>query len=233
MPFWEERWLAPYAAGVARAGAEVQAFGVRGARPPAAVVAASDGVLLIGGGDVAPGRFGAADPHGRCRNVVPERDDYELELLDLALARDLPVLCICRGHQVLAVARGGALHLDLPTERPGALAHSCPQEALDAHEVRLAAGSRLAGLLGARTIAVNSRHHQAVREDRAGAGLVVTARAPDGVIEGLESAAHRFVVGVQWHPEDFVERGGRFAPLFAALVEHAAGANPTDPRSPA
>jgi putative glutamine amidotransferase len=233
LPFWEERWVAPYAAGAARAGATVVAFPVRGARPPAAVVAECQGLLLIGGGDVAPARFGATDPRGLSCHVEPERDDYELELLDRALARDLPVLAICRGHQVLAIARGGALHVDIPTELPGALAHSCPKEMLDAHEVRLVPGSRLAALLGATSIAVNSRHHQAVRDDRVGEGLVVTGRAPDGVIEGLESPAHRFVVGVQWHPEDFVDRGGRFAPLFAAFVGHAAGATTSATRSPA
>jgi putative glutamine amidotransferase len=224
VPFWEERWVAPYAAGAARAGAAVTAFGIRGARPPARVVADSQGILLIGGGDVAPERFGADDPHGLSDHVEPERDAYELELLERALARDLPVLAICRGHQVLAVARGGALHVDIPTELPGALAHSCPKEALDAHPVTLAAGSRLAEILGADAVAVNSRHHQAVRADRVGQGLVVTARAPDGVIEGLESSVHDFVVGVQWHPEDFVGAGDRFAPLFAAFVARAAGA---------
>jgi putative glutamine amidotransferase len=232
LPFWEERWVAPYAAGAAQGGADVVAFPVRGARPPAAVVAACQGVLLIGGGDVAPEHFGAADPHGLCDHVVPERDAYELELVDLALARDLPVLAICRGHQVLAVARGGGLHLDIPTELPGALPHSCPREALDAHQVSLAAGSRLAAILGTGAVAVNSRHHQAVRADRVGQGLVVTARSSDGVIEGLESAAHGFVVGVQWHPEDFVGVGDRFAPLFAAFVDCAAGgAIMTDLRS--
>jgi putative glutamine amidotransferase len=223
LPFWEERWVAPYAAGAAQAGAAVAAFPIRGARPPAAVVAACHGVLLIGGGDVAPERFGADDPRGLSAHVVPERDAYELELLELALHRDLPVLAICRGHQVLAVARGGALHVDIPTELPGAVPHSCPQEALDAHEVRLVAGSRLAAILGAPAIAVNSRHHQAVRDDRVGDGLRVTARAPDGVIEALESTAHGFVIGVQWHPEDFVGAGDRFAPLFAAFVARPAG----------
>jgi putative glutamine amidotransferase len=232
VPFWEERWVAPYAAGVAQVGADVAAFPVRGARPPAAVLATSQGVLLIGGGDVEPSRFDSDDPHGRCCNVVPERDAYELELLGLALHRDLPVLAICRGHQVLAVARGGALHLDIPSELPGALPHSCPKETLDAHEVTLAAGSRLAAILGTRPIRVNSRHHQAVRADRVGDGLVITARAPDGVIEGLESATHGFAVGVQWHPEDFVGAGDRYAPLFAAFVAHAAGRVPaTDLRS--
>ena len=223
MPFWEERWVGPYAAGVRQAGGTVRAFAIAGAPPPAAVLAASQGLVLIGGGDVAPERFGAEDPDALSCHVVPERDAYELELLDLALARDLPVLAICRGHQVLAVARGGALHVDIASELPGALPHSCPKEALDAHEVSIAAGSRLEAMLGTRVIAVNSRHHQAVRADRRGAGLVVTAVAPDGVIEALESTAHGFVVGVQWHPEDFVGGGDRFAPLFAAFVDQAAG----------
>jgi putative glutamine amidotransferase len=223
LPYWEERWIAPYAAGAARAGAAVLAFPIRGARAPAAVLAEAHGLLLIGGGDVEPARFGVEDPYGRCCHVEPERDAYELELLDLALARDVPVLAICRGIQVLAVARGGGLHLDIPSELPGALPHSCPKEALDAHHVSLTAGSRLEALLGTRATTVNSRHHQAVRADRVGQGLLVTALSPDGVIEGLESAAHAFVVGVQWHPEDFVGAGDRFAPLFAALVDRAAG----------
>ena len=184
------------------------------------------GLLLIGGGDVAPARYDADDPAGRCRHVEPRRDDFALAALALALARGLPTLGICRGHQMLAVACGGALVRDIPAEVPGSLAHACAKEDLDAHSVALAPDSRLAQIMGARELRVNSRHHQAVRPDRPGAGLRVAARAPDGVIEALESERLDFVVSVQWHPEDFVDRDERFAPLFRAFVAQAAGAPP-------
>jgi putative glutamine amidotransferase len=222
LPYWEERWLGPYAEALRREGAKVVAVGIRGAGPARAAVAGADGLLLIGGGDVDPARYGAGDPAGVCRHVEPLRDEYEIAAIAEAARRDLPVLGICRGQQVLAVACGGALVRDIPSELPGTLRHGCAQDELDAHPAAVAPGSRLAAILGATSLTVNSRHHQSVRPDRPGAGLRVTARAPDGVVEGLESARHRFVVSVQWHPEDYAGQDDRFARLFRAFVARAA-----------
>jgi putative glutamine amidotransferase len=177
------------------------------------------GLLLTGGADVDPARFGEAR-HQSVRSVIPERDAFELALVEEALRRDLPLLAICRGIQVLNVAAGGTLVQDIPSQVTGALNHSPGGKRWElAHDVELVPGSRLRTLLGgAARLDVNSRHHQAVRE--VGRELVVAARSSvDGVIEGLESRTRHFVVGVQWHPEDYVERDSRFAPLFVEWVK--------------
>ncbi len=180
------------------------------------------GLLLTGGSDVDPMRFGEAR-HPSVTNVIPERDAFELALAEEAWRRDLPVLAICRGQQVLNVVRRGTLFQDLPSQVQGVLEHRPGGERWDdAHDVELAPGLRLRALLGgAARLTVNSRHHQAV--NKVGEDLVVAARSPvDGVIEGLESRSRRFVIGVQWHPEDYVGRDKRFAPLFAAWVKACA-----------
>ena len=162
------------------------------------------GLVLTGGEDVAPAHYGAA-PHPALGRVTPARDETELALAAGARARGLPTLAICRGIQVLNVALGGTLVQDLPTERPSRVVHD-PGSERDArvHEVAVVAGSRLAAALGATSPRVNSFHHQAV--DRVAEGLVVTARAPDGIVEGVESSDDAWwAVGVQWHPEELVE----------------------------
>jgi putative glutamine amidotransferase len=138
----------------------------------------------------------------------------------MATAQDVPLLAICRGMQVLNVAAGGTLVQDLPSERPSATRHlvATPANAL-AHHVTVVAGSRLAQALGRDgEVGVNSRHHQALSS--IGEGLVVSATAPDGVIEAIERPAARFCVGVQWHPENFWQTS-EFAGLFEALVRSA------------
>ncbi len=176
-----------------------------------------DGLVLTGGADVGPGHYGA-DPHPTVVRVLPERDAFELALVREALSRDLPVLAICRGHQVLNVATGGTLVQDIPSELESTVDHDPEGERWHrAHEVRVLPGTRLRAILERDEVAVNSFHHQAVKE--LGQGLVVSARATDdGVVEGLERPENRFVVGVQWHPEAFWDRGGAFQPLFQALV---------------
>ncbi len=180
-----------------------------------------DGLILSGGGDVLPALFGEEDG-GLVQFVDERRDRAELALARWALAEGLPLLAICRGLQVLNVAGGGTLIQDIPTHVPEALSHSTvtgrPLAAV-AHTVEVAADSRLAALVGAGELGVNSSHHQAARA--VGAELVVTARAPDGVIEGLESPAHPFCVGVQWHPEAMVESQPVMRRLFEGLVEAA------------
>jgi putative glutamine amidotransferase len=157
-----------------------------------------DGLVLTGGGDVAPACYAAARA-AQTTEVDARRDAVELELARLARQRDLPVLAICRGIQLLNVALGGTLVQDLPTTdppRPGHMDLASWNGA--AHAVRLEPGTMLHHLLGPRVL-VNSLHHQAV--DRVAPGLRVAARAADGVIEAIEDPASRFTVGLQWHPE--------------------------------
>ena len=186
------------------------------------VLAKLDGLLLPGGGDIDPARWGGAT-HATVYGIDSARDDLEFAVVRWAVAQGKPLLGICRGIQVFNAALGGSLYADIASERPGALPHATasglPFDHL-AHQVRLAAGSRLAALFGPAEGPVNSWHHQAVRE--AAPGLRVTAWAEDGVIEGLELPEHPFALAVQWHPEMLPGRpeSGR---LFAGLVQAAAG----------
>lgn len=180
-----------------------------------------DGLILTGGSDVDPSLYGAT-PHPKLGRLFRARDEFELALCREALRRDLPTLAICRGHQVLNVATGGTLVQDLPSESSGGRVDHDPdvERATRIHDVRILAGSRLHRLLGKESVGVNSFHHQAVRD--LGQGFVATAWAPDGVVEGIEDPARRFVLGVQWHPESFWRDPEGFAPLFRALVSEAA-----------
>jgi len=180
-----------------------------------------DGLILSGGGDILPALFGEEDS-GLLWLVDERRDRAELALARWTLAEELPLLAICRGAQVLNVAAGGTLIQDIPTQIPAALSHSTvagrPLPAV-AHTVEVGAESQLAALVGGGELGVNSAHHQAVKD--VGDGLAVTARAPDGVIEGLEAPDHPFCVGVQWHPEVMVESHPVMSRLFEGLVEAA------------
>jgi putative glutamine amidotransferase len=188
---------------------------------PADVVASARGLLLAGGGDVQPTIYGET-AHPAFSGAEPGRDEYEIELVRRALDADLPVLAICRGIQVLNVARGGTLIQHIPDEVGGTINHYIqePRFAI-AHAIRVTSNSLLAGLLRTRLenghdCPVNSRHHQAPHA--LGEGLVATATAPDGVIEAIEDPRHRFCLGVQWHPENFY-RTGEFKPLFDGFVK--------------
>jgi putative glutamine amidotransferase len=213
---------ADYLSSLRDAGAEpVELDPSRDAVP--AALAACDGLLLTGGADIDPSIYGDAERHSTVE-LAPERDAYELALARAAMARQLPVLAICRGVQVLNVAAGGTLVQDLPSQQPSDLQHSLvePKDAI-AHDVAVAPGTQLASVLGERLssdgrIAVNSRHHQAVRD--VAPGFVTSAVAPDGVIEAIERPDGPFCIGVQWHPENFW-RTGEFAPLFRRFVESA------------
>ena len=147
----------------------------------------------------------------------------EILLARWALADKLPLLAICRGIQVLNVAAGGTLVQDIPTQVTNAVSHSSPVAGRPvpkvAHTVEVTAGSRLAALVGAGELDVNSAHHQAVKT--VGAGLSTTARATDGIIEGMEAPDHPFCVGVQWHPEVMAESYPEVRRLFEGLVEAA------------
>ncbi|HEY6092447.1 MAG TPA: gamma-glutamyl-gamma-aminobutyrate hydrolase family protein [Gemmatimonadales bacterium] len=167
-----------------------------------AALAAVRGLVLTGGEDVAPDRYGQS-PHPRLGDVDPVRDAAELALIAAARERGLPILAICRGIQILNVALGGTLYQDLPTERPSEIPHS---DETSRHGIRVEAGSRLGRTLGTSTASVNSRHHQAIRD--LAPGLKAVAWADDGVIEGAEPADQGgpWIVAVQWHPEDMTER---------------------------
>jgi len=179
------------------------------------------GLLLSGGSDIDPALYGEK-PHPKLSPLVRERDEFELALCREALRRDLPILAICRGHQVLNVATGGTLLQDIPSEVTGGIDHDPRCERWErAHDVRILQGSRLREILGRETVAVNSFHHQAV--EKRGEGLVVSAcSAGDAIVEGIEMPDRRFVLGVQWHPEAFWNRPEGFSSLFEAFVTEAA-----------
>jgi putative glutamine amidotransferase len=158
---------------------------------------AVDGLLLTGGGDVDPARYGAA-PVPEVYGVDPGRDAFEAALVVAAAQAGLPVLAICRGTQILNVALGGTLHQHVPAV--SGRDHCLRDRAYElVHDVRIIGDSLLAKVAGAADVAVNSLHHQAV--DRVGAGLRVVARAEDGIVEGIESDGFGRFLGVQWHPE--------------------------------
>ena len=214
-------WLKPdYRSALEKAGARIRELTPADALPQA--LDDCDGLLLTGGVDVEPALYGQArHPTVETDGV---RDDYEMELARLALKRDLPVLAICRGVQVLNVAAGGNLVQDIPSAIHTELPHqiTMPKAAI-AHPVTIADGTCLAGLLSKRlddrrTLDVNSRHHQSV--DRVAPDFVVSATAPDGVVEAIEKPGASFCVGVQWHPENFW-RTGEFNELFDGLVRAA------------
>ena len=180
-----------------------------------------DGLLLTGGEDVDPAHYGAA-PHPKLGTVDPRRDVNELALVAEARARDLPILGICRGIQLCNVAFGGTLIQDIPSQRPSDINHDSPAaREVRSHPVAVTEHSRLAQILGVTSLDANSFHHQAV--DHVGAGLVATAVAPDGMIEGVESAdAHEWIVAVQWHPEELaLQPDADDLKLFAALITAA------------
>jgi gamma-glutamyl-gamma-aminobutyrate hydrolase PuuD len=172
---------------------------------------ALDGILFSGGADLDPGSYGA-EPHPETNGVRPERDRAELALLDAALARDMPVLAVCRGVQVLNVARGGDLVQHLP-DVVGSESHREVKGTFSEHPVKIGEGSRLGSVLGDRA-PVKSSHHQGV--GRVGDGLREAAWADDGTIEALEDPERRFALGVLWHPE-----AGEDMKLFEALVAEA------------
>lgn len=211
--------LHDYEEAVRRAGGDPHVI-VRESETPADVVARSAGLLLTGGGDVLPSLYGA-EAHPKFSAAEEGRDDYELELVRRALDADLPVFAICRGIQVLNVARGGTLVQDIPDELQGGIEHDVKEPACAAaHDIWMAPDSLLERLMRARIeqgddCPVNSRHHQAVRT--LGDGLVSTATAPDGIIEAIEDPSRRFCLGVQWHPENFY-RTGEFRPLFEGFI---------------
>ena len=182
------------------------------------LIARLDGLLFTGGADIDPHRF-TAQNHPKVYGISPARDALELALIGKVLAEDKPVLAICRGIQVLNVACGGELYLDIHDQMPNALKHDWfpgfPRDRFT-HAVSLTPGSKLNEIFGADEIQVNSLHHQGISQ--IGKGLSATAYAPDGLVEGLEVNGKAFALGVQWHPESLPDDPG-MQRLFRAFIE--------------
>ncbi len=210
---------AQYVRAVERAGAlPIVLPPLRDAARAPELLARCDALVLTGGEDIDPAQYGAA-LHPSAGPFNAERDATELALARAARQQRMPTLAICRGIQLLNVALGGTLVQDIPTERPGSIDHDPKGErASRVHEITIEPGSALATALGANVLSANSFHHQAV--DRLGAGLRVTARTSDGIVEGVESTdAEWWALGVQWHPEELTETTEHWdRSLFEALV---------------
>ena len=184
-----------------------------------------DGVFLPGGADVDPKSYGE-DRHPLCDKSDPPRDQLELLFTKWAAEEGKPVLGVCRGLQIMNLAFGGTLWQDLHDQAPHTIKHDYfpfgGKFARDylAHAVRVASGTRLSQIVGEGEVLVNSMHHQGIR--RIGDGLVASAVAPDGLVEGIEGAGESFLVGVQWHPEVLTDTDDRMKRLFAEFIEAAA-----------
>ncbi len=181
------------------------------------ILSSLDGLVLTGGGDVDPSRYGARRIP-ECGPSDSIRDESDLYLCREALNRDLPLLGICRGFQVMNAALGGTLYQDIGTQYGHAIEHQRHDApAGQVHTVTVAPGTRLAQILKKPSLGVNSRHHQAL--ERPGEGLIISAAAPDGIAEGIEMPQNTFAVGVQWHPESLLAAGVEGAEeLFSALI---------------
>jgi len=177
-----------------------------------------DALVITGGAfDVDPESYGEAETHATVI-LKSGRTAAERALLDGALARDMPILGICGGEQLLAVALGGTLIQHIPDALPDALPHEQANPRHEpGHSIRVIHGTQLHRIVGTESMQVNTSHHQAVRAP--GAGVRVNAVAPDGVIEGIEDPSRRFCLGVQWHPEFLIDPGDSL--IFHALIEAA------------
>lgn len=207
-----------YIEAVLRAGG--QPVIVNDARDPKALMARVDALILTGGPDVDPQRYGET-AHPSVYGVDSADDDFECALAEAATVRSVPTLAICRGIQLLNVARGGTLHQHI-TEDPGVPAHGQPGVAGGArqHEVTLDRGSLVAEIMDTTTVTASCHHHQAI--DKLGDGLRVVGRARDGIVEALELDG-QFVLAVQWHPEDTADEDPAQQRLFDAIVRRAGG----------
>lgn len=184
-----------------------------------AYLALLDALVVTGGAfDIPPELYGEARREV-CGPLEPERTAFEKDLLEAALAARLPVLGVCGGMQLMNVVRGGTLHQDLSADA-GATGHEQPApKDVPSHVALVAPGTHLASIVGAGALPVNSTHHQAVKDP--GAGVLVSARAPDGVIEAIELPDLPFAVGVQWHPEAALRHEPRHAAIYRGLVQAA------------
>ncbi|MSP22078.1 MAG: gamma-glutamyl-gamma-aminobutyrate hydrolase family protein [Dehalococcoidia bacterium] len=220
----DERW-ADYADRITSAGGTPIEMSLadwhHGAVPPE-----HDGLLLTGGVDIDPAVYGERRSE-RVTDVNRARDDFELALLRAALDRDVPVLGVCRGHQLFNVAHGGTLLQHIEEREPHRSRRGADGTIESGwHDVDVRPGTLLASALGVRRARANSRHHQAVTPERLAPGLEVAATTEDGIVEALVAPSKRWAVSVQWHPER-TEVGGTFDGLFLAFVEACAAVRGT------
>lgn len=183
----------------------------------AKIIAHIDGLYLSGGADIDPIYYGE-EPHGKLGRVVAERDQFELILTQKALEKNMPIFGVCRGAQVLNVACGGTMYQDIYACYKTDMQHvQTASMETPYHSIELVKDSKLFHIIGVKSIRVNSNHHQANRD--LGKHIMISATAPDGVIEAIESTKHSFVLGVQWHPERLFIRGDEAAKkLFTAFI---------------
>jgi putative glutamine amidotransferase len=173
-----------------------------------------DGLVITGGPDSPPARY-SQQPHPMTKPAHERRDEFDFRCLGAALDLGLPILAICYGAQLLNIFLGGTLIQDLPSQRPSADRHVQDGPRL-LHPVQIEPGTKLARCLGVTELKASSAHHQAV--DRLGRGLRVSARSRDGIIEGIETEDDRFILGVQWHPEELAAKHDDHLKLFQAVV---------------
>ncbi len=178
-----------------------------------------DGLLLSGGADLSPALYGQA-AHPTVTDVEPDRDFTEFAIVQAAITADMPILAICRGIQTLNVALGGTLYQDLPSEHPSAIHHQQTEAGIPrgqaTHAIAIEAGTRLREIIGADRMETNSMHHQAIRE--AAVGLVISAYAPDGVVEAAEIPTARYILAVQFHPEETAPSDPLSQRIFSSFV---------------
>jgi len=181
------------------------------------------GLILAGGRDVDPRHYDEL-PHPRLKEIEPLRDSVELETIKKALERDMPILGICRGIQTLNVAAGGTLYQDISSFLSTHIDHSNlwelaldPKNAQNHHSIEIDPSSRLFEIIGEKSIVVNSYHHQSVKD--VAPGFKVVAKAPDGIVEGMESLTHSFVLGVQCHIEFLWDKDPRWLSLYQTFVK--------------
>lgn len=176
-----------------------------------------DGLLVIGGDDIDPFLFGE-EPHAKLGEVVSSRDVSDLLVTKKAFERQLPILAVCRGHQVLNVVFGGTIIQDIPSQVEGALMHKQLSARAEVMHSVISLSPRLQDIFGGETIRVNSFHHQSI--GKLGEGLVASGVAKDGIIEAVEHPEHPYCIGVQWHPEELAPMGNMAAQrLFKSFID--------------
>ena len=179
-----------------------------------------DGLLIPGGDDIDPKYF-SEEPHPSVVLIDPEIMQFQMCFFDKALKKGIPVFGICAGLQIINIACGGNIYQDIPSQYSSPIKHKKDEKEKEHpfHNVKIEKNTKLYNILQKGEISVNSTHHQALKD--VAKGFIVTAKAEDGIIEAIESRKHRFVIGVQWHPEDLYKGNSLFLKLFERLVSES------------